>query len=210
MLLERHVVWYLPVESLGSRDVVKYLLKYRLVDVFVTTAGGVEEDLIKHFGEYRKTEFQNEDCEGFEKQGNILVPKEAQQRFKEWFLQVIRELHAKQDVKQGVVWTPNSIIYEMGKRINDPNTCLHWCAANQIPVYSPAFTDGFMGECLYEYNSQHPGFIIDIAKDIFLLNKTPHYAKCTGALIFGAGFIKHHILNANLMRNGLDFAVLRG
>lgn len=29
----------------------------------------------------------------------------------------------------------------------------------------------------------------------------------TGAVILGGGLIKHHICNANLMRNGADYAV---
>lgn len=29
----------------------------------------------------------------------------------------------------------------------------------------------------------------------------------TGVIILGGGFIKHHINNANLMRNGSDFTV---
>ena len=32
-------------------------------------------------------------------------------------------------------------------------------------------------------------------------------AKHTGAIILGGGVVKHHILNANLMRNGADHAV---
>ena len=32
-------------------------------------------------------------------------------------------------------------------------------------------------------------------------------AKRSGILIFGGGVPKHHICNANLMRNGADYAV---
>lgn len=31
-------------------------------------------------------------------------------------------------------------------------------------------------------------------------------AKKTGVVILGGGIVKHHILNANLMRNGADYA----
>lgn len=30
----------------------------------------------------------------------------------------------------------------------------------------------------------------------------------TGCIILGEGLIKHHIFNANLMKNGLDYAVV--
>ena len=32
-------------------------------------------------------------------------------------------------------------------------------------------------------------------------------AKHTGAVILGGGVVKHHIMNANLMRNGTDHCV---
>ena len=33
--------------SSGNRDIIKYLVKHKKVDVLVTSAGGVEEDIIK-------------------------------------------------------------------------------------------------------------------------------------------------------------------
>jgi deoxyhypusine synthase len=33
--------------SSGVRETIRYLVQHKLVDVLVTTAGGVEEDLIK-------------------------------------------------------------------------------------------------------------------------------------------------------------------
>ena len=43
---------------IGNREIIKYLAKHRLVDVMVTTAGGIEEDLIKclapsYIGDFR-------------------------------------------------------------------------------------------------------------------------------------------------------------
>ena len=69
----------------GTRDVVRYLLKYRMVDVLVLPAGAVEEDFIKHFGKYKINGYEKETPEGYEKQGNLLVPIDAQTKFKEWF-----------------------------------------------------------------------------------------------------------------------------
>ena len=55
----------------------------------------------------------------------------------------------------------------------------------------------------------HPGSRCDIIEDVRRINEiaigaSPHK---TAALILGGGVPKHHILNANLMRNGVDFAV---
>jgi deoxyhypusine synthase len=192
----------------GTREVLKYLLKYRMVHVFVTPAGGIEEDLIRTFGDYKIGNFGESAPEGYEKQGNLLVPLDAQQKFRVWVMERFRELHLIQDIEKNVVATPSSIIKYLGEKINDESSCLYWAAKNEIQVFSPALTDGYIGECLVDYNLEHPGFIIDAALDIHNIDKIPHRAKCTGALIFGAGIVKHHILNANLMRNGADYAVI--
>ncbi|GFH28772.1 uncharacterized protein HaLaN_27317, partial [Haematococcus lacustris] len=49
----------------------------------------------------------------------------------------------------------------------------------------------------------------DIVEDVRLMNDiamkaAPHK---TGMILLGGGVAKHHICNANLMRNGADFAV---
>ena len=56
-------------------------------------------------------------------------------------------------------------------------------------------------------NFRNPGFIVDILGDLVKLNKMALHAKKTGMIILGGGIIKHHICNANLMRNGADFSV---
>ena len=48
---------------------------------------------------------------------------------------------------------------------------------------------------------------MDILEDIRLLNKEAMRAKESGAIILEGGLVKHHILNANMMRNGLDRVV---
>ena len=49
--------------------------------------------------------------------------------------------------------------------------------------------------------------ILDIVTDIRNMNNETIWAPKTGAIILGGGLIKHHIMNANLFRNGADFAV---
>ena len=51
------------------------------------------------------------------------------------------------------------------------------------------------------------GLIVDIAQDVIALNKMAMGARRSGMLICGGGLVKHHICNANLMRNGANYAV---
>ena len=48
---------------------------------------------------------------------------------------------------------------------------------------------------------------MDLVKDIKQICQIALRTKKTGAIILGAGVVKHHILNANIWKNGLDFSV---
>ena len=60
---------------------------------------------------------------------------------------------------------------------------------------------------MYFHVMKRPGFVVDIVADVARLNSTAVFARRTGMIIVGGGVIKHHICNANLMRNGADYAV---
>lgn len=55
---------------------------------------------------------------------------------------------------------------------------------------------------VYFHSFRNPGLIVDIAQDIRALNNQTVFEKKTGMIIIGGGVVKHHICNANLMRNG--------
>ena len=110
-------------------------------------------------------------------------------------------------MEKGTIWCPSAIINRMGKEINNEESIYYWCWKNNIPVFSPALTDGAIGDIIYFYSYKEAGFIVDIAKDIRILNDLALHSRKTGMLIVGGGVIKHHICNANLMRNGADYSV---
>ena len=180
-----------------------------MISYACTTAGGIEEDLIKCFGDYQIRDFNQVKVDpDFEQQGNIYIPKSAQQQFKEFFKTQIRKMHDKQNIKQKKIWSPSKIIKELGMAINNPQSVVYWAAKNDVGLFCPAFTDGFIGECLYEYNEEHPGFLIDVASDVFEFNNTTQGGVArSAAIILGGGISKHHVLNANLLRNGCESAV---
>jgi deoxyhypusine synthase len=60
---------------------------------------------------------------------------------------------------------------------------------------------------MYFHSYKEPGFICDISGDLRKINDLALHAKKSGVIIVGGGVIKHHILNANLLRNGTDFSV---
>ena len=99
------------------------------------------------------------------------------------------------------------VFLRLGKEINNEESVWYWAYKNNIPVFSPALTDGSLGDMLYFHSYKNPGLKLDIIEDIRLMNNQAVHAKNTGMIILGGGLVKHHINNANLMRNGADFAV---
>ena len=49
--------------SSGMREIIKYLVQHKMVDVLVTTTGGVEEDFLKVFGNFHSWKFESNDQE---------------------------------------------------------------------------------------------------------------------------------------------------
>lgn len=103
----------------------------------------------------------------------------------------------------------HQVIARLGQEINHPDSIYYWAWKNGIPVYCPALTDGSLGDMLYFHSYKAPGLEIDIVADIRAMNDEALKAnpRKTGVIILGGGVPKHHICNANLMRNGADFAV---
>jgi deoxyhypusine synthase len=60
------------------------------------------------------------------------------------------------------LWTPSKIITRLGLEINDESSIYYWAAKNQIPVFSPALTDGSLGDMLFFHSYKNPGLVVDI------------------------------------------------
>mmetsp|Transcript_5377 Transcript_5377/g.11039 ORF Transcript_5377/g.11039 Transcript_5377/m.11039 type:complete len:364 (-) Transcript_5377:544-1635(-) len=196
--------------SSGVRETIRYLTQHHKVDVLVTTAGGIEEDLIKCLaptilGDFR-LRGQELRQQGLNRIGNLLVPNDNYCKFEDWVLPILSEMLEEQN-QDSVSWTPSKIIHRLGKALDNDDSICTWAYRNNIPVFCPALTDGSLGDMLFFHSYRNPGLKLDILEDLCRLNRIALHAKCTGMVILGGGVVKHHICNANLMRNGADFAV---
>ena len=213
--------------SCGQREIIRYLVQHKMVDVIVTTAGGIEEDLMKCFEDTYMGDFKLSGRElrkkGINRIGNLLVPNKNYCKFEDWMTPLITKMHDEQDeahvqwatsmspgektFPDRFVWTPSKIIERLGHEINHESSVLYWAAKNNIPVFCPALTDGSVGDMLYFHSYKRNGFILDINEDIRRINDLAVQSHATGQLIIGGGLVKHHTCNANLMRNGANFSV---
>lgn len=107
-------------------------------------------------------------------------------------------------------WTPSAVVRRLGLEIGHPDSICYWAAVNDIPIYCPALTDGSLGDMLFFHSYRSPGLVIDLVADVRAMNEEAMRVRQpakTGMLVLGGGVAKHHIANANLMRNGADFCV---
>ncbi|GMN50701.1 hypothetical protein TIFTF001_019842 [Ficus carica] len=248
--------------SSGVRETIRFLVEHCMVDVVVTTAGGIEEDLIKCLAPTYKGDFSLSGAylrsKGLNRIGNLLVPNENYCKFEDWIIPIFDQMLKEQN-EENVLWTPSKLIARLGKEINDKSSYLYWaykasilhhsilvrrlsgscgplesmfeflyyfsylvlcfvvsvlCSKNvarknNIPVFCPGITDGSLGDMLYFHSFRNPGLIVDLVQDIRAMNGEAVHAspRKTGVLILGGGLPKHHICNANMMRNGADYAV---
>lgn len=198
------------IVSSGLRESIRYLVQHKLVDCLVTTAGGVEEDIIKCLGPTLIGDFGLNGVDlrrqGVNRIGNLLVPNSNYCKFQDWLLPLLDQMREEQD-KNKTVWSPSTLITRLGEKIHNEESICYWAAVNKIPIFCPALTDGSLGDVIFFHSFQNPGLVIDVVQDIRRINRMALTAQKSGMIIIGGGVVKHHIANANLMRNGADFSV---
>ncbi|RAL11181.1 deoxyhypusine synthase [Aspergillus homomorphus CBS 101889] len=210
--------------SSGLRDTIRYLVKNNHVSAIVTTAGGVEEDLIKCLAPTYMGSFTTPGAglraKGLNRIGNLIVPNSNYCAFEDWLVPILDKMLEEQEVakkkaletgdeEDELHWTPSRITERLGREINNEESVLYWAARNNIPVFCPALTDGSLGDMLYfhTFKSSPQRLRVDIVDDVRRINTMAVRAARAGMIILGGGVIKHHIANACLMRNGAEHAV---
>jgi len=196
--------------SSGNREIIRYLVENKKVDVCVTTTGGIEEDIIKCLGDFALGDFRADGKvlrdKGINRIGNIFASNNEYVKFEEFFQPILNELYDEQK-KTGKVFTPSEIIWKLGEKINNKESVCYWAWKNKIKIFCPAFTDGAVGDNIYFFRLKGNDFLVDIARDAEEFNNMTIGLKKSGVLVLGAGIVKHHILNANMLRNGAEYAV---
>ena len=195
----------------GTRGIIKELIKRKLFDVIITTAGTLDHDLARVWKNYYHGSF-NVDDKQLHKQkinrlGNIFIPNECYGKILEQKMQPVLSELGKTKQK----WSTKELVWEFGKHLekekNRNDSIIYWSWKNKIPMFIPGITDGAFGSHIWMYYQEHRDFTIDLLKDEQELSDIIFGAKKTGALIIGGGISKHHTIWWNQFRGGLEYAV---
>jgi len=215
MIKEKECVRFLSfpacICSTGTRGILKELLKRKLFDVVITTAGTLDHDLARVWENYYHGSFMVDDRElhkeGVNRLGNIFIPNECYGKILEEKMQpILGELY-----KTKQKWSTKELIWEFGERLekekNGKDSIIYWAWKNKIPVFVPGITDGAFGSQIWMYYQEHKEFTIDLLKDEQDLSDIIFDAEKSGALIIGGGISKHHTIWWNQFKGGLDHVV---
>ncbi|WP_254768824.1 deoxyhypusine synthase [Salinilacihabitans rarus] len=195
------------IVSSGLREAVAYLVREGYVDVLITTAGSLTEDVIKTAKPFKMGEWDADEAalreRGVNRLGNIFVPSDRYVWLEEYLYDFFDDFFAEEKVR-----TPTAFARELGETLDDEDSVLKQAADNDVPVYCPALTDAEVGNFLYYYRRGHDSEVgIEILDDYDSLIERSLLADTTGLIAVGGGVPKHHAIMTNLFRGGADYVV---
>lgn len=197
--------------SSGLREVIAFLVKHRHVHAIVTTASGIEEDAIKSLGAFTLERFNTPGAALLERReyriGNIVACNSRYADFKELFRPILERAHRRQAGGSPPV-TRSELIAELGAKLDDESSFLHWAARNRVPVYCPGVSDGAIGDNLVSYTDECPGLCVDVVRDHRrIVEQMNGRDGPVAAMVIGGGIAKHYLLNASFFRGRFDAIV---
>jgi len=190
----------------GLRSLFAKMCELRLCDVIITTGGAIEHDFMRSFEPYHVGDFGMDDGDlrnkGMNRIGNIIVPNDRYVLLEKEIQSLFNKIYAEKRSTN-----PSEIARELGNATKDKGSFLYWAERNRIPVFSPGITDSAIGLQTYFFKQDHPDFVVDVTGDMKDLADIVLNAKKTGGIILGGGISKHHAIGANIIREGMDYAV---
>jgi len=162
----------------GLRGLFAQMIRLGIADVVVTTAGGIEEDIMRAIGEeFLVGSYRSDDI-------------------------TLKKIYGK---KKRLSVT--ELLHEIGLMLDDEDSFLYQAAKRNIPVFCPAITDGSIGFQLYMFQQDNPDFVVDVVKDFSSLVASSSFDDKKGVIALGGGVSKHHAILGLLLNGGSDYAV---
>ncbi len=195
----------------GLSGFIAQLTQMNFFDIIITTAGAIEEDIMKALGEeFLITSFNADDIElhekGHNRIGNLIITNDSYSKFEGFMRKILVDIY-----KTKKRLCTSELLYEIGKRMENlpkkEDSFIYWAYKNNIPIFCPAITDGAIGFQLFLVQQDYKDFIVDIIEDfgkaIFSLSQDDK----KGIIALGGGVSKHFGILISLINGGADYAV---
>jgi len=196
-----------PLVPGGMRQIIRDLIDREYVNAVVTTGANMVHDMVEALGgRHWIGSFLAEDEELKDKDigriGDIFIEQKAFKGLEEWIYETLESIP---EAKRERIST-TELLFEIGKRITDPESILATAAKKKVPIISPGLVDSIAGFHMWMYG-QDKKLRLDPLLDTHTIVDIVYEAKKVGMIILGGGWPKHYALFANTFREGVDRAI---
>lgn len=198
----------------GMRALVAALVRAKLVDVIVSTGASMVHDAIEALGGHHyKGSWMADDRELFKyhifRIYDVFVAEEDYVKLDYKLAELYREIAAE---RKGESLSSNEFAWELGKRIDDPNSILHAAYEENVPIFIPAVRDSEFGYIHLLHASQENQknvLTVDAFKEVPLLCQICERSPKNGMVVIGGGVPRNTVQSAAIAANkGMDYAVV--
>jgi len=196
-----------PLVPGGLRGIISDLINEEYVNVVVTTGANMVHDMVEALGyKHLVGTFLAEDeklkARNIGRIGDIYIEQRAFRDLEKWMYRILENIPEEKRERMSTA----ELLFELGKRIQDPESILAAAAKKGVPIISPGFVDSIAGFHLWVFG-QDKKMGIDPLLDVNKLMDKVFEAKKVGVIILGGGYPKHFTLFANTFREGVDCAI---
>ena len=196
-----------PLVPGGLRQIIRDLIEQEYVNAIVTTGANMVHDMVESLGHRHwigtflaeDKELKNQDIGRI---GDIYIKQDAFKDLEKWINKTLESI--PEEKRERISTT--ELLFEIGKRISDPESILATAAKKGVPIISPGLVDSIAGFHMWMFG-QDKKLRIDPLLDTHKLVDIAYEAKKVGIIILGGGWPKHFALFANTFREGVDLAI---
>jgi len=198
----------------GLRKIIADLIRKRMIDVIVSTGANMIHDFIEAVGGHHyKGHWCVDDSTLYKyhlyRIYDIFVPEEdftkADEKFVQFFGEIGREFKGKSLATHEFAW-------ELGKRLEDPNSILRSAYEMKVPIFMPAARDCEFSYVFYFHNQiAKPDEVlrIDSFKEVPIFIDIFKRSERNGMIIIGGGVPRNTIQHAAVTaETSIDYAIV--
>ncbi len=179
----------------GMRQVIRDMIRMKLIDVLVSTGANIFHDLFESFG-YRHYVGSEEGDDDALRMHRIVRVYDALMDDNE-INQVIHLLSRVPDVLKEKVVSSRRYLEVLGSQIKDEHSILGNAFRYGVPIFVPALCDSSIGIGLTFLHAKREvtseGLLIDQIRDSYEIAQLKKMASVTGAIYIGGGVPKNYI-----------------
>jgi deoxyhypusine synthase len=198
----------------GMRQVIVDLIRNHFIDVVVCTGASMVHDAIEAIGgRHYKGSWMVDDAELYKyhifRIYDVLVPEEAFVRLDQKLAAIYDEIASE---KNGRSLSSREFAWEIGKRLDDPNSILRAAYEEDVPIFIPALRDsefGFIHWLHSDVETKKNVLKVDAFSDVPEICRVCIKSPKNGMIVIGGGVPRNTIQSAALAsKKGLDYAVV--